>query len=174
MSICFSLLLFLIYPPIVFAAYGALGDIQMNSNNNLNVALENYQILHQKSIPQSIIHANFIKLKNCILKRDIECVGSYIVFSNTTDGGSSVGYNSGPVSIKSMDEFKKNYDKIITRNIIEAFKTQQEKEMLFPNSGAMIGTGQIWLNYFCNVEKQDECYFKIYSIFPNAKFVLPK
>ncbi len=147
------------------------GQIVIVNKTVSNDAITNYEFFFGDPIPQDIINENFRQLKQCVLKNDLKCIGNYIMFSPDVKNGTRFYNGAIPKSIISFNDLSKKYDKIFTQNVKDAVKQQKEKDLSSSVEGVMIGNGQLWLNYFCEMEKPEKCYFKIYVINSDAKLL---
>lgn len=145
------------------------GLITIYNKNVSKSSLINYTMATGESIPKDIIIKNFNTIKTCVLDKNIDCISAYFMYSNKIDNGTVVLSNNKKSSVKSQKDLIGKFDKIFTKNVIKAISDQKESILSSSDSGIMIGNGQVWLNYFCESDNNDKCYFKIYTINTSEK-----
>lgn len=82
----------------------------------------------------------FRLLQELVRKGDSKTVSEYIVYPI------SVNVDGSRREIKDAKQFVKNYDKIMTQTVIDAFLNQAVEETFVNYKGVMVGNGELWFN----------------------------
>lgn len=82
----------------------------------------------------------FELLKNALADNDKDTFADYIAYPI------KVKIDGKKVEVKSKDEFIKNFDNIISKDVKNAYLNQKADELFVNQYGIMVGDGQFWLN----------------------------
>jgi hypothetical protein len=88
-------------------------------------------------------------------KEDVAAFIRYPI-SVTVDGQKTV--------IRSPEAFVKQYDRIMTPDIVNAVKNQKYGDLFVNDQGVMFGDGQVWLDAVCLDRKCDQSVIQVITL----------